>query len=511
MKLFDKVAVFGPRKNKFDLSHERKFSFNMGFLTPILIQDIVPGDKFRVNTELLIRFAPMLAPMMHRVNVFTHYFFVPNRLIWDEWEDFITGGEDGQAAPVAPFMLFDESTRFGIEKGTLSDYLGVPVPPAGAIVNPIKVSSLPYRAYQLIYNEYFRDQNLTAEVAINKASGQDAGGNMNQLITTRKRAWEKDYFTSALPWSQRGGNVMLPIDPQINYSNPATVLTGGVGAFAGPLNTDATSQVTANSVAGQQPAEIRNIDSITNATTTINDLRKAVRLQEWLEKMARGGSRYVEQMKVMFGVSSSDARLQRPEFLGGGRTPVVISEVLSNFQQVGGTIPQGNMSGHGISVGNQNGFKRFFEEHGFVIGIMSVLPKTAYQQGLHRMFTRENKFDYFWNDFAQIGEQEVKQREIFHDYLTASQGNATFGYQSRYCEYKYKESSVHGDFRDNLSYWHMGRIFATDPGLNTSFVESDPTQRIFAVTDPDEHKMYCQLYHGIDAIRPMPYFGTPTL
>lgn len=211
----------------------------------------------------------------------------------------------------------------------------------------------------------------------------------------------------------------------------------------------------------------------------------------------------------------SDARLQRPEYLGGARNPVVISEVLATVSQTatGEEAPQGNMSGHGVSVGSQNGFTRRFEEHGYVLGIMSVMPKTAYQQGLHRMWTREDKFEYFWPDFANLGEQEVLSKEIYFDPndTTNANNDATFGYQSRYAEYKYSCDSVHGDFRDNLDFWHLGRKFTSRPTLNESFVQSDPSHRIFSVIDPTEDKLYCQVYNRVDALRPMPYFGTPKL
>lgn len=229
--------------------------------------------------------------------------------------------------------------------------------------------------------------------------------------------------------------------------------------------------------------------------------------------MARGGARYVEQIRNIFGVRSSDARLQRPEFLGGGRSPVRISEVLSTFQAED-SDPQANMAGHGIAVGHNNRFRRFFEEHGWIISVMSVLPRTAYQQGLHRKFSRVDKFDIAWPQFAQIGEQEILRKELFWNAgATSGYKDETFGYQSRYSEYKYINSSVHGSFRTTLPFWHMGRIF--DPGsppvLDAAFVSSNPTNRIFAVPDLVNEQLYCHLYNNVSAVRPLPYFGTPTL
>lgn len=507
-KLFDSIRVGRPKLNKFDLSHERKMGIEMGQLIPILVQEIVPGDRFRVQSEILCRFAPLLSPMMHRVNVRTEFFFVPNRLVWDEWEDFITGGVDGEAEPVAPFYK-TSTTEERFPPGGFPDFMGLPLVPAMAA--PLNISVLPFRAAALIWNEYYRDQTLHDPIEFSKASGEMNETEWDKISQHLPRCWEKDYFTSALPFAQRGGEVLMPIEGTgtVTYKNPAIFLQAGgtPPIVAGDLQHDNTGQVYGE---GGLTGTFDNIDDVTlvNGSTTINELRRAIKLQEWLEKNARGGARYIEQILSHFGVVSSDARLQRPEYLGGGRTPVVISEVLSTFESDGGDIPQGNMAGHGISVGNQNGFSRRFEEHGFVIGFMSVLPRTAYQQGLNRMFTRFDKLDYYWPEFAHLGEQEVKNKELF--VANDAQNEVTFGYQSRYCDYKYKESTVHGSFKDSLNFWHMGRIFAGRPELDAAFVESNPTTRVFAVPAADEH-LYVQIYNRIDALRPMPYFGTPSI
>jgi len=512
MNLFQKVRIIKPRLNKFDLSHEKKMSMQMGDLIPILCQEVVPGDKFRVNSEVLMRFAPMLAPVMHRMNVTTHYFFVPNRLIWDEWEDFITGGRLGTSAPVAPYIVPLTANKTSYYKGTLADYLGLPLNNDSNMDNVINHSALPFRAYQLVWDEYYRDQNLAASLDISKASGSVTGTELAKLYVLRKRAWEKDYFTSCLPWAQRGGAVGTPITGDVG---PGTLRTGDVRKDSD--DTLATGDLTANigvmkAGADDAYADIIGAGDLDNASVDINELRRSVRLQEWLEKNARAGGRYIEQLLAHFGVISSDARLQRPEYLGGAKNPVVISEVLSTFQTEAEGLPQGNMAGHGISVGANNGFSKRFEEHGFIIGMMSVLPRTAYQQGMARMWSRFDKFDYFWPEFANIGEQEVKNKEIYVNWnATSDEPEGTFGYQSRYAEYKYAPSTVHGDMRDNLSFWQMARIFDDVPVLNEAFVTSDPTQRIFAVTDETVHKLYCQIYQKVDALRPMPYFGTPSL
>ena len=512
MKIFDRIQLTKPRKSVFDLSHERKFSMNMGDLVPILCQEVIPGDSFRLSLQQLVRMQPMLAPMMHRVNVTTHFFFVPNRLIWNEWEDFITGGDKGDKNPVFP--TFERSntsgtaSTMGLTVGSLSDYLGYPVTrlPSGTISIP-KFSQLPYRAYHLIWNEYYRDQNLQSEVPISFSSGSITLGTASptgstwatRALAIQKRAWEKDYFTSALPYAQKGQELSLPL------GDTAPITVDGEDVYIGGPITGMTldsKAVLTQGNTGQLEADLSNASG-----STINQLRQAFQIQKWLEKNARGGSRYIEQILTHFGVKSSDARLQRPEYLGGGKTPVTISEVLQN-SATEGTSPQGNMAGHGVSVGNTHSFKKSFEEHGFVIGIMSILPRTAYFQGMPKIFNKTDKFDYYWPEFAHLGEQEVKQSEIYYDQTDVT-NNDTFGYQPRYTEYRFVNDTVHGDFQSTLKFWHMAREFSNKPELNSSFVTSDPTTRVFAVTDPQYPKLLVNTYANLQAVRPIPKYGNP--
>jgi len=509
MKIFHQGQASRVKKNAFDLSHEVKLSCNMGQLVPILCEEVIPGDSFKMNTEILMRLAPMVSPVMHRVNVYTHFFFVPNRLIWDNWQKFITGGEQGLDTPVMPYFR-TTSSAVAFEKGTLGDYLGISkITTAGTY---LKFNMLPFRAYNLIYNEYYRDQNLqTTPVAISKADGQDTTTNINILT----RAWEKDYFTSALPWTQKGGDVSIPLDTQsapvvkntstngILFKNRTTGVNAQNGApdlQNGYLEDSLDAQLNLDPN-GTLEADLSGVN-----ISTVEDLRRATRLQRWLERNARSGSRYIESILAHFGVVTPDYRLQRPEYLGGGKTPVVISEVLQT-SSTDATTPQGNLAGHGMAVGNTHSFQKSFSEHGYVIGIMSVLPKTAYMQGIRRHFLKTDKFDYFWPEFAQLGEQPVYDQELW---FTDGDNLTTFGYQSRYAEYKYIPSRVAGDFKDNLKFWHMARDFATKPSLNSSFVISNPTNRVFAVTD-NSHKLWVQVYHNLKAIRPIPYFNSPTL
>lgn len=512
--IFNQLNSNNPKRSVFDLSHERKFSAGMGYLTPILCQEVIPGDTFRCNAESLVRFAPLVAPMMHRVDVYTHFFFVPNRLLWDNWSDFITGGEDGMANPVFPKFSLDSTAQNALMQPTgLLDYLGL-VKPNNTTGGNIDFSALPVRAYNLIWNEFYRDQNLQDPLLISKADGVDT----TTTIGIQRRNWEKDYFTSALPWAQKGNPVQLPIGEKAEVKfdpsggTPIVTIAGGyIPAIGSELRADATDghlESQADTPLQINPLGTLYADLTTATSTTINDLRQAFQLQKWLERNARSGSRYTESILAHFGVKTSDSRLQRPEYLGGGKSPVVISEVLQN-SSTDATTPQGNMAGHGVSVGNTNSFKAFFEEHGIVIGLMSVMPRTAYQDGIPRFFRKYDRFDFFWPEFAHLGEQEVKKEEIYFTNDPVSNED-TFGYQSRYAEYKYIPSTVHGDFKTSLDFWHMGRKFEETPDLNADFVSCFPTTRNFAVESTDQN-LWIQTYINLQAVRPMPFFGEPGL
>ncbi len=513
--IFNSIQLRKPKKNFFDLTHDVKLSMNMGDLVPVLALECVPGDKFDIGCESIVRFAPMVAPVMHRMDVTIHYFFVPNRILWENWEKFITNSANAGGTGseyVAPYLqTIDVQQKYSSEwtsnLALFLDYMGVCPPPDDA--PDTHISAFPFSAYIKIFNDYYRDQNLVPEdpYLLNDGSNNLSWAQSNNMFKLRQRAWEHDYFTSALPFAQKGAAVDIPLG-QLSDNAPIyrdsssvdpTTLSGSPYSVVVPGSNSPTTSTDLFAATGGLEVE----------PTTINDLRRAYRLQEWLEKNARGGTRYIESILSHFGVKSSDARLQRAEYICGVKSPVVISEVLNTSGTVD-QLPQGNMAGHGISVSSGNNGSYYCEEHGWIMGIMSVMPKTAYQQGIPRSFSKFDPLDYFWPSFANIGEQEVKVQEL---YAYTNNAEDTFGYVPRYAEYKYMPSRVAGDFRNSLDYWHLGRIFGSEPTLSEEFISCKPedTQRIFAVTDPDAQKLYCHVLNKIKAVRPMPKYGTPTI
>lgn len=501
-----------PKSSYFDMSHDVKMSFRMGALIPTCVMDVLPGDKIKIQVENLLRFAPLLSPLMHRVNVTTHYFFVPNRILWPGWEKWITGDEDA----VPPFLDGRD-----VPVGSLGDYLGYPTGDTSA---DYTASAFPIAAYYKIIDEYYRDQNLVNEQFIELTAGLNAGYAAKLNAIPFKRAWMHDYFTSALPFAQKGDPVTLPLLNEDSVDVKLKDAWSTPGSFrdaTAPHDRIASSDITtqaggftqAGSTPGAYDPEGTLEVDINEEATDINTLRRAFKLQEWLERNARGGTRYIENILAHFGVKSSDARLQRPEYMGGARQTMTISEVLSTAETVdSGDVtlnPVGQMAGHGISYGSGKTIKYRAEEHGWVIGIINVQPVSAYQQGLHRSFNRKDRFDYAWPTFANIGEQEVLNSEIYIDTDEVTR-NQVFGYVPRYAEYKFMNSRVAGDFKDTLSHWHLGRIFSSLPTLNAQFVTCIPqTDRIFAVSDEDH--IYANIYNKIGVVRKLPKYGVPTI
>lgn len=463
-------------KNLHKLSYETKLSANQGYIIPINVIEALPGDKWQQDTTALLRCQPMLAPVMHTVRVDIHHWFVPLRLLWNDFEDFITGGSDGLNASVPPTIKAGSS---GFAVGSLADYMGIPTG-----IADLEVSAMPFRAYNLIFNEWYRDQDLQTPSVISKASGLDTTTNLAML----RACWDKDYFTSARPSSQKGDEVNIPLTgdaPVVsNGEVPQFKRTNGTGAGENRnlyMNQPATTLgysgspvgTTGNATFGDETGLEADLSEV--SAVNINDLRLAVKLQVYKENMLRHGSRYVERLLAGFGVRPQDSRLQIPELLGRGSQVIQFSEVLQTAE---GDEPVGEMRGHGIAAMKSNKFRRFIPEYGYIISVMIVRPKTAYQQGLNKMWTREVKEDFYQPELEHIGMQAITNKEI---YAGHSQPDGIFGYQDRYDEYRHTFDRVCGELKNTLNFWHMGRVFSTPPALNSDFVTCAGVDRVFAV------------------------------
>ena len=525
MSIFSEIQNEKLDSNQFNLTHDKKLTTQFGRLTPCFLMDCVPGDQINVKTNLMIRMAPLTAPVMHRVRAYVHFFFVPNRLVWDQWENFITAGEDGTAAPSWPYIELNLNASTNPKSGLL-DYLGVPA--RSEVENNWirEVSAIPAAAYNLIYNEFYRDQNLQDRIPDQLSSGENTHAHYRD---TQQRAWQHDYFTSALPFVQKGPGAMIPfaIDDQADIvlkEEPGRQIIFDQGnglptISVSPQNLEARGSSGDNALnTGTRDVvldvsdshEVDLADSISVAS--IVDLRRAFKLQEFLEKQARGGSRHVEFLQVHFNVRSDDARLQRPEFLGGSSTPVKISEVLQTSESNDSVTPQGNVAGYGMGIGTAKPNKTYnVKEFGYMMGILSIMPEGSYQQGIPRHLLRSDRFDYYFPSFAHIGEQAIWNDEVKVD-GTKTQGRETWGYIPRYSEYKFIPNTVHGDFRNTLDFWHLGRKFNDLPALNDDFITMKPEEvnRIFAVQDESDN-LWCQVLNETKARRKMPVFGNPKL
>lgn len=494
------------KRSKFSLSNYKLLSMDQGQLVPCGLVEVLPGDSIQANTNCLIRCSPLLAPVMHPVDVRIHHWFVPHRIVWEDWEDFITGGPDGLNASVFPTITFGGGT--GAAVSSLADYMGVT-----PLVNNLEVSALPFRGYAMIWNEWYRDQDLQTELVIDDTSGADT----TTSVVLQNCDWEKDYFTSARPWEQKGPSITIPIGSRADVKGIGFAQSNNAQASAGPAirETDGTTPTynpwqvfsstnsfvgkTINSAAPNVRPDI--YADLSNASAvTINALREALALQRFEEARARYGSRYVEYLRYL-GVKSADSRLQRPEYLGGGRQTIQFSEVLQTAE---GTDPVGELRGHGIAALRSNRYRRFFEEHGYIFTLLSVRPKTIYAQGLHRTWNRRTKEDFWQRELQHIGQQEVLNKEV---YAAHASPDGTFGFQDRYDEYRRTESSIGGEFRTSaLDYWHMARIFSSDPALNASFVSCVPTERTFAVNT--QNVLWVMAKHQVHARRLVAPVGT---
>jgi len=479
------------RRAKFSLSHYKLATMDMGELVPVACVEVLPGDAFRHATSALVRVSPLVSPVMHPVEVKIHHWFVPTRLCWENWEAFITGGPDGMNASEFPTISFAGDPS-GPLQGSLADYLGIP-PECGR-----SVSAIPFRAYARIWNEWYRDQDLQTPLVSSTADGVDTTTN----VALQNVAWEKDYFTSARPWTQKGPEISLPIGvsaPIVGTGAPTFAVATGIHPLASSAGDAGDAKWGGGASATDSTAiwdDPQLEADLTGATAvSINLVREAFALQRYEEARARYGSRYTEYLRYL-GVRSSDARLQRPEYLGGGKQTIQFSEVLQTADVDADPTGVGTMFGHGITALRSNRYQRFFEEHGYVITLMSCKPKTMYAQGLARTWNRRIKEDFWQRELQHIGQQPIEQQEIWAESATPE---AVFGYQDRYDEYRRAESGIAADFRTTLDFWHYARLFATEPALNADFIKSVPTKRVNQVDTEDV--LWCMVKHNLKARR----------
>lgn len=526
--LFSQIPSAQIPRSVFDRSHGYKTTFNSGFLVPFYVDEVLPGDSFKLTATLFARLATPIVPFMDNLYLETFFFFVPNRLVWDNWQKF--NGEQKNPSDSTDFLIPTVSGT-NVQNQTLWDYFGLPT----NVKKALKVNALPFRAYNLIFNEWFRDENLQESLKVPTGDGPDNLTDYN-LVRRGKR---HDYFTSCLPWPQKGPGVEISIGGTavVSASGTPTFKAVSVSGTRGQLirspNTlggvlPVGSGFDFNSVdfapkgytvAGDSGSMVHfdwlspglQVDLSTATPISINDLRQAFQIQKLYERDARGGTRYTEILRSHFGVISPDARLQRPEYLGGSSARILINPV-QQTSATNDTTPQGNLAAFGVASDSFNGFSKSFVEHGYVFGFVNVRADLTYQQGLNRMWSRQGRFDFYWPVLAHLGEQAVLNKEIY------AQGTAdddkVFGYQERYAEYRYYPGQITGKFRSTdpqpLDSWHLAQKFSSLPTLSSQFIQDNPpVERVIAVQN--EPQFLFDSYIRLKCARPMPVYSVPGL
>lgn len=537
-------------RSKLDISKRRLTSFNVGDLVPIYLEEVLPGDTFQVDTSKVVRLQTLITPMMDNLYLDTYYFFVPNRLVWSHWRELMGENTESAWLPTTEYSIPQiVAPSGGWNVGTIADYMGIPTGVAGLSVN-----ALPFRAYSLICNEWFRDENLTDPLVIPVGDAQVTGVNTGNYIQDVAKGGKPfkvskyhDYFTSALPSPQKGPDVTIPVGsvgdlpvvatenftteyqkkynssrqvPLFAHSSTASSPTDYALVSSGWSSTSASIFPTSNNPVSSGtgyvvPSNLWAIQTGNASAATINQLRLAFQVQKLYEKDARSGSRYTELIRSHFGVISPDSRLQRPEYLGGNRLPITIAQVIQQSGQVNDGTPLGDVAGMSLTTDNHSDFTKSFTEHGYIIGVCCARYDHTYQQGLRRLWSRKSRFDFYWPVFANIGEQAILNKEIYAQGKDAD--NGVFGYQEAWSEYRYGINEVTGEMRSayaqSLDSWHLADYYTSQPYLSDSWIREDKAvvDRVLSVTSANSNQLFGDFYFKVYATRPMPVYSIPGL